>query len=530
MALKALKLRKSIDLKKKELDALRAKDAEFQTREAELERSINKAETDEDMETINGEMETFSAEKEAHEAAKADLEREVGELENELAEEERKQDTTPAAQPEKREAHTMATPEIRDRFGITEEMTKREHIASFLQEVRTCIKEKRALTNVGLTIPTEFLGIIREQVTEFSKLYKYVTVRRTSGEGRQVIMGTIPEAIWTEACGRLNELDLLFNDISVDGNKVSGFFAVCNAILEDSDVDLSAEIIAALSKSIGLALDKAILYGTGHKMPEGIVTRLAQETEPEDYPATAREWQDLHSTHILKIGSSVTGLALFQTLLLDTGVIKGKYSNGVKVFCMSDTTYNYLKAQGMSINAAGAIVTGMEGTMPVIGGHVETLDFIPDYNIIGGYMDEYLLAERRTVQIGQSKECRFLDDQTVFKGTARYDGVSVIAEGFIAIGVNGVDVVTSMEFDPDKANELSNIVVTKVVDEVAVGATAQIKAKTAPVDAVITYASSDDTVATVDNKGVITGVKAGSAVITLTAGGANAVVNVTVTA
>ena len=41
MALKALMLRRSIDQKKQQLDALREKDADFQTRERDLETSIN---------------------------------------------------------------------------------------------------------------------------------------------------------------------------------------------------------------------------------------------------------------------------------------------------------------------------------------------------------------------------------------------------------------------------------------------------------------------------------------------------------
>ena len=43
MALKAIMLRRSIDKKTEELNNLRAKDAEFAAREAELETAINEA-------------------------------------------------------------------------------------------------------------------------------------------------------------------------------------------------------------------------------------------------------------------------------------------------------------------------------------------------------------------------------------------------------------------------------------------------------------------------------------------------------
>lgn len=256
MALKALMLRKKIDQKKKELEALRAKDAEFQTRETELETAIAEAETDEEQRTVTEEIDAFNEEKEAHETQKGDLEREVGELEEELAAEERSQDTTPVEPQEEREDKKMATPEVRNRFGITAEMVTRENVQSFLIEVRTCIKEKRALANVGLLIPDEFLGMIRENVINYSKLYRHVNVRSLSGDGRMVIQGTIPEAVWTECCARLNELNLTWNDVEVDCNKLGAFFAVCNAVIEDSDINLAAELIEAITQSIGLALDK----------------------------------------------------------------------------------------------------------------------------------------------------------------------------------------------------------------------------------------------------------------------------------
>lgn len=47
MALKAIMLRRSIEKKQAELEALRQKDAEFSKREAELETAINEAETSE---------------------------------------------------------------------------------------------------------------------------------------------------------------------------------------------------------------------------------------------------------------------------------------------------------------------------------------------------------------------------------------------------------------------------------------------------------------------------------------------------
>lgn len=466
--LKALMLRKKLNDVQKQLEEARAKATALATREAELEQAISEASTEEEeQQAVEAAVTEFEAEKAENENEIKTLSERVSALEKELSETEEKQNTPPPAdgQPEARgkELPVMANLAItstraKKMFGNMSieqrtAMFEREDVKRFMEQVRICIKEKRALSNVGVLVPEVYLGLIRENIIEYSKLYKHVYVRPVRGEGRATIMGTIPEAVWTEMCANLNELDLSFYEAEVDGYKIGGYIPVCNANLEDSDIDLAAEIIAALGQSIGLGLDKGMLYGKGTKMPLGIVTRLAQTSEPGNYPAKARPWVDLHTSNVKAISGDLTGTAFYKQLVLDTGNAKGKYSRGEKVWVMNETTYTAIKAEMLSINAAGAVVSGIEGTLPVIGGIVEVLNFIPDNVIIGGYFDNYLLAERAGTRLGQSEHYRFLADQTVFKGTARYDGMPVIAEAFVAIGIKGTSVsADAVSFAEDTAN------------------------------------------------------------------------------
>lgn len=462
MALKALMLKKKIDTKRKALDELLKKDADFESRSAELQHSIDEATTDEEMEVVREAVEAFESEKAEHDQEKTNLEEEIRGLEADLDAIE-KDAAEPAADPEPT-TEPAKTEERKDSmimkrknfFGMNmQERTafvQREDVQAFLGQVRTCIREKRALTNVGLTIPEVMLGLIRENILEYSKLYKHVNVVTVGGEGRAVVMGVIPEAVWTDCCATLNELDLSFFDAEIGCWRVGGYFAVCNANIEDSDIDLVAEILTAIGQAIGLALDKAILYGTGTRMPLGVVTRLVQTQAPADYPATARPWADLHTSNIKTIGATVTGVELFRQILIDSGAAKGRYARGEKVWVMNEQTYTAVVAAGMVIDANGAIVAGINGTMPVVGGIIEVLNFVPDNVIVGGYFDLYLLGERAGTRFATSEHVRFLQDQTVMRGTARYDGLPVIAEGFVAIGINGTTPTAAMTFAPDSAN------------------------------------------------------------------------------
>ena len=267
----------------------------------------------------------------------------------------------------------------------------REDVKEFLQRTRELGKQKRAVSGAELLIPTVVLELIRENLQNYSRLYKHVNVRRVPGKARQVIMGTIPEGIWTEMCATLNELNLDFTHVEVDGYKVGGYIAVCNAVLEDSDINLASEIFTALGQGIGYALDKAIIYGTNTKMPYGILPSLAANAESNIVTLTLK-----------------TDAALFKELVIASGKAKGAYSRGAKFWAMNETTHTKLVANALTINAAGAVVAGVESTMPVIGGAIEILNFIPDDVLVGGYGDLYLLAERADMQLAQSEHVRLL--------------------------------------------------------------------------------------------------------------------------
>lgn len=458
--LKAIMLRKKLSEVTKKLTEAREKAKELATREKELEAAIEEAQTDEEKEAVSQEVEQYEKDKEENDESVRTLEKEVSDTESELAELESKQrQAEPAPEARMRGVETVKTTRKKF-FGMTvqerDAFFAREEVHTFLERVRTLYTngvQNRAITGAELTIPNVMLELLRENIEEYSKLYKHVRVQSVPGKARQPIQGTIPEAIWTEMNGSINELSMLFNNVEVDGYKVSGYMAIDNATLNDSDINLAEAIITALGQSIGLALDKAILYGTGKKMPTGVVTRLAQAAKPETYPDTAREWKNLSSSNIVSIAAAKKGVDLFKEIVIASGNAKGKYSKGNRFWAMNETTKTKLVAEALSFNAAGAIATGMGDTMPIVGGAIETLDFIPDNVIVGGYGDLYLLAEREGAQITQSEHVKFLEDQTVYKGLARYDGLPVIAEGFVAIGILGTTPTADMTFADDTANK-----------------------------------------------------------------------------
>lgn len=546
MALKTIMLRREIEQKKEALETLRAKESEFQTRESDLETAINEAETDEQRDAVAEAVEAFDTEKAEYDEAVGSLTREIEELERQLAEEERKIPEFKA--PEKKEknerSYEMNTINIRslpmnkrafDALPMEQRnsILAQEDVKSFLNELRSYKGQSRAISGGDLTIPVVFLDLISENMYRYSKLMNRVRIRNVGGQARQTIAGTVPEAVWTEMCGNLNELTFTFNQVTLDGFKVSGIIPVCNALLEDSDVALASWIVEMMSESIGLAKDKAILYGKGsaYKMPMGIATRLAQTSQPESYPANAPAWEDLHTTNIVSISADLTGAAFWSALTIAAGNTFTKYSRGNQFWAMNSKTYAKLKAKAITFTASGDIVANVYGVLPIVNGDIDILEFMPDNDIIGGYGDLYLWAQRSGMVIGADDVgyTNRLKDQTVFFGKERADGMPVVPGAFVAININGSTPTTSVTFAGDTANTVAGIVLPGTAT-VAAGSKLQLEAGLLPygVEGEITWASATTSKATVSNTGLVTGVTSGSSVISATCNGMTASCTVTV--
>ena len=126
-------------------------------------------------------------------------------------------------------------------------MVESKEAVEFFTRLRQMKGEQRAVSGAELSIPVVFLELISENMYRYSKLLRRVRVRNVDGETRQTIAGTVPEAVWTEMCGAINELSFGFNQVTLDGYKVAGFVPVCNSILEDNDINLAGWIVERLS-------------------------------------------------------------------------------------------------------------------------------------------------------------------------------------------------------------------------------------------------------------------------------------------
>lgn len=466
MALKVLLLRSKLTAVNATLAQLREQLDGFETREAELAADIEAAQTDDERaacETAIGEFEAdrdkVTADIETAEAEARSLTEQIEAAEANAAE---ARGASPAEKNQRGAHKTMPNHiagDARSRFyGMTyaqrDAFFAREDVTEFLTRTREMLGQQRAVSGAALGIPEVMLDIIRDNINRYSKLIGYTRLRQVRGKARQNVVGTVPEAVWTEMIGTLNELTVSISQIETDGYKVGGYVFVSNCYLEDDDnIGLATEILDQLGQAIGYALDKAILFGTGTKMPVGIATRLAADEQPAWWGTNQGTFTALATTNVIKANSAAkNGEEFYADLITALGAADPKYSNGTPVWVCNHKTHVALQCKALAFDGAAALTAGVTSEMPIIGGKIVELDFVPDNEIIGGYMDLYLLAEREGTTLEQSREVKFIEDQTAFKATARYDGKPVRGEAFVVVRYDNVAPVTSVTFATDSAN------------------------------------------------------------------------------
>lgn len=552
--LKQLLLTRKIAAKRNELEKLKADRAALEenrkaleTREAEVAALIDELAakageaTEEEQQTVDAEVAAFDAQvadadkaEAENEQAQVDLQTEIDGLERELNElnERATVQAKPAENAEDRKERSNTI--MNKFFSLSPEQTRDffadDGVKNFLTEVRSAISEKRAINNAGLLIPDTMLGLMREEIARQSKLLPYVTLRRVGGTARMNVMSKIPEAVWTEMCANINQIDLTFNQTEVDGYKVGAAVVVCNALLEDSDIALASEIMSAIAIAIAKALDKAILFGTGTKTPIGIATRLAASSQPSWWGTNEKAFTDLHTSNVQQLNiNASSGAAFMQALVAKLAIAKDVYNAGGLFWVMNRKTHLDIMAKCLAFDAAAALVSNTN-LFPVVGGAIVEVedDELADYEIIGGFGGNYLLAERAGIQLASSTEYLFLQDQTAFKGTARYDGRPLAGEAFVIVNYNNQAPTTSKSFANDDANDVTEIRLNTHTAAITGTGTYQLKAITAPGKGTVTWTSGTTAKATVSSTGLVTGVASGTSVITATCNGVSDSCTVTV--
>nr|DAE49834.1 MAG TPA: major capsid protein [Caudoviricetes sp.] len=480
-ALRVLVLNSEITALRAQLTPLEQTRDGFAAREEQLRQAlgeITETSTDEERNAVSSAVDTFEQERSANAAEIARIQGEIDTRSAEIARLEAEQTPPPAAPAvsnsdtrnndhHERSFVPMSNPTERRWFGLTyaerDALMQSEQVRTFLKQIREARAQQRSVTGGELGIPDGFLPILRDLTYQESKFLRYCFTTSFRGTTRQNVAGVAPEAIWTEMKDRLNEIDIDFWQLTMDGFMVGGYMAVPNSVLmDDSDLSLTTTILQALASSLAKAIDKSIWFGTGESMPVGIITRLAAQTKPTWWGSQQGDFTDLHTSNILKLDlAAKNGVEFFRPLVAALAVAKPDYSNGTVIWVMNRKTHMDIQSRALAFNDAAALVAGVSNSIPIVGGEIVEWEVMPDNEIAGGYMSLYRSVEREGTTIESNTNVRWLENQTCFKGMQRRDGKPAIGEAFVLVNYGNVQPTTTTTFGKDRANTaIGTLIVT----------------------------------------------------------------------
>lgn len=430
MALRKLLNKRKLDELTKELEKVRSEEADFLLRETEIDaREADAIKALEEMtdESTQEERQVVEQEADEIEAARAELASELEEKKSEIAELERQireleaelaDDEPPVVSEPEQEAPVVKRSERKEEnmkdFETRAQMVERldrEDVRSFYGTLMEAARDKRAVTGAELTIPEVVVDAIITKMGDYAKVKPLVRTVQLNGNGRVILDGQIPEGIWVECCDPLEELALGFTEAELNCYKVGGFVEVCNALLEDSVIALAQYVETKIAQAIAKAVDKAILSGTGStgKQPRGIIPAVTKTASATD------------------LAGLMAAIAQIDTGEVDLGPITAVMRRS--------TYYTYIQPATMLPSDAGRLVLqNANGAVLPDGTRVVFSQYAPeDEVLIGDFYSGYILGERKGITLARSEHYKFVEDNTVFKGIARYDGLPVFPDMFVLV-------------------------------------------------------------------------------------------------
>lgn len=412
MALKQLLIQKKLRNKQEGMTVIRTALESFKVRENEIAKALDEATTDEETGVVEESITELEKEMQEKKDEQEALQKELDDLQAEL---DALEENAPQPKTEE-EKRSMKTTLLRNQGGdltIRQSMEVQE-VREFYQGLSSAMTEKRDLTQAESTIPTVVIDRIRSKIGDYSVLMNEVEVLALPGKGRVAIDGAIPEAVWTEMTGALTELQDGFSPVDIDGFSLGGFISVPNATIEESLIPLATFTEDRIAKAIAKALDEAILLGTGatDKQPDGIIPQL-------------------DTAHKVKSDGNL------KDIISHLGVVDTDGTGGEVIFVMNRVTYyGHILTQMIASTSDGKTITGNANQPNVAGIRAVLSAHMNNKELLAGDFKQYLLAERAAVRLESSKDVKFTEDQTVFKGVGRYDGKPIRKESFVLIEID----------------------------------------------------------------------------------------------
>lgn len=323
------------------------------------------------------------------------------------------------------EARSMISSEVNDRNVLN-----KRGINTLTSEERNyynAVIEKRGFTDLAVTLPTTVFDRVFEDLEQNHPLLSEITFQNTTAVTEWIIRKTNCEAAWwgTLTDSIKKELSHGFDKVKTDMYKLSAFMPVSKAMLDLGPEWLDRYVRTVLSEAMAIALEAAIVAGTGKDQPIGMIKNLKGAVVDKVYPD--KEATPLADLSPVTLGKSVmapltkNGTRAVPSVL----ILVNPLDYWEKIF--SATTF--LTQQG----------TYVFGVMPIPAKIVQSVA-VPQGKMVAGMAKDYFMGVGSGQKIEYSDEYKFIDDERTYLAKQYATGEPKDNDSFLVFDISSLSV------------------------------------------------------------------------------------------
>ncbi|PEE14693.1 phage major capsid protein [Bacillus cereus] len=271
--------------------------------------------------------------------------------------------------------------------------------------------------------------------TVFERVFEYLRVNHallnhiqfvnTTGVTQWVVKkGYVQSAWWGKLCEEIKELlDDGFEVIPTNLYKLSAYVPICNAMLDLGPIWLDRYVREILAESMAIALEEAIVKGTGKDQPIGMMKDLKAAV-------TAGVYSDKKAIPLTDLTPTSLGKEVMAPL---TNGGRRAVSNALMIVNPLDYWEKIFPATTF-LTQNGAYVSGV---LPIPATVVQSLA-VPKGKMVAGIASDYFMGVGSTQKMESSKEYRFLEDETVYLSKQYANGRPKDNDSFLVFDISAL--------------------------------------------------------------------------------------------
>lgn len=285
------------------------------------------------------------------------------------------------------------------------------------------INSGEAFAGVDQVVPATIINRVFDNLVKNRPLLNKIDMVNTGLATEWIFSVGVNPAFWGALCDDVKQLqDKGFRKVSFSQMKLSAFMPVCKAFLElNSPEWLARYVITVLTESIQVALEKAIVDGTGNDQPIGMRRSLANVTANEHVETVA---VDIEKLDVATAGSIMAKIS--KVKIEGTDIERDINPSDVLLVVNPQTYWKEIFPMYTIQNAQGQYVSNFPLPFEIVQSSA-----MPESEIVAGLASDYFFGLGMGSKITSSDDVRFIEDERVYmaklygNGQPKFDGAFI---------------------------------------------------------------------------------------------------------